>query len=91
MNKQTILIYGVDKTSKSEFIKKVSGIEINQLPEFAKTPVSFPAIYVSDIKPENDDMLLFDVILEFTENKEVFFIKGFSLETNVVNSQLNGN
>jgi len=87
MDKQTILIFGPSKTGKTTFVKRINGIENNKLPEFTVFPDKFPTIYVIDKKPNNDDMLLFDLVLEFKETSEVVFLKGFQLDSEL-NSEL---
>jgi hypothetical protein len=74
----SVLVYGQPETGKSTFVKKVKGVEINDLPDFGTDPKLYPSIYVTNIKPE--EAILFDIVLEFQENHEVLFIKGFILD-----------
>ena len=73
MESQKILIYGPSHTGKTTFVKKVNGIENNLI---VRNPSEFPTIYVSNELPNEEILNEFDIILNFTKNKEVIFEKG---------------
>jgi energy-coupling factor transporter ATP-binding protein EcfA2 len=68
MEGQRILIYGLARTGKSTFVKKVNGIEENNTN--CSVPNPFPTIYVYNEKPVDDTH--FDIVLQFTQNGATF-------------------
>ncbi len=76
MNDQTILIYGPANSGKSIFIKRIKGIEENEIPKADLK--KYPTVYVIN-KPNPDNFTLCTVVLRFTEHGEVIFEKGFDL------------
>ncbi len=74
MDNQHILIYGKENTGKSLFVKRLNGIEKNEIE--IENLSSFPVIYVLREKPTDADILKFDIIIEFTKNGAIFE-KGF--------------
>ena len=79
MESQTILIYGSQRTEKSTFIKNINGIETEY--NHQTTPKPFPVIYVTNYKPDENQLSLFNLVLHFTEDSDVIFEKGFTLES----------
>ena len=82
-----ILIYGPTKTGKSEFIRRINGVETPHT-EYSNMNIKpYPIIYVTNEKP--DDTILFDIVLRFEPNREVVFEKGFKLDSvNAINEHL---
>ncbi len=83
MENQTILIYGPPISEISTFVKKIKGNEVNKIPEFGVSPKKFPIVYVTNEPPDPDNFILYTMILQFTENGEVIFQKGFELDAPV--------
>jgi len=79
MEGQSILIYGPPASGKSTFVKRIKGNEVNNIPEFGTSPEQYPIIYVTNLKPDPCDYTRYTMILQFTENGEVIFEKGFKL------------
>jgi len=72
-----IFIYGQAKTGKSMFVKKVKGVERNNIDYLVPDP--FPVIYVHNDKPENIEN--FDIVLQFNKDG-VTFEKGVLVNSN---------
>jgi energy-coupling factor transporter ATP-binding protein EcfA2 len=87
MQNQKILIYGPPASGKSSFVKRIKGTEVNEIPLVGVNPNQYPVVYVTNEKPDPDNFILYTMILQFTENGEVMFEKGFELDS-PINNQL---